>query len=143
MADHDSSAVASKVLRAIDALEQVVENSPALPLSSKKIVDEEEFFTQIQLLKSALPKNLKESHPVEVKALVQVPVPQFDYKTISEAIPSFSTLESAADLLQDALKSQLVQRELREGWELWQVTTLTGPPQGFVFIFRRAAPVAT
>jgi hypothetical protein len=141
MLDNSSSDAVSKVQRAIDELEQLVENSPAVPLSTKKFVDQEQFFSHIQRLRSVLPKSTQESKPVEVKP--PVPVPHFDYKTVSEAMPSFSTLENAADILQNALKSQLVQRELREGWELWQIVPLTGSPQGFVFIFRRPAPRAT
>ena len=48
------------ILRIIDEIEQLVENSSG-GFMGKRLVNEEEFFTKIQQLRSALPKSMKEA----------------------------------------------------------------------------------
>ncbi len=55
------------VLRIIDELEQLVENSKG-GFMGKRVINEEEFFTKIQQLRSALPKSMKEAEDLMRKA---------------------------------------------------------------------------
>jgi len=54
------------VLRIIDEIEQLVENGKNI--LGKRLVPEEEFFTKIQQLRSALPKSMKEAEDLMRKA---------------------------------------------------------------------------
>lgn len=55
------------VLRIIDEIEQLVENGKGGWLG-KRLINEEEFFTKIQQLRSALPKSMKEAEDLMRKA---------------------------------------------------------------------------
>lgn len=46
----------TNVRQIIEQLEELMDKSPALPLSNKKLIDEDAFFTLVQRLKMALPK---------------------------------------------------------------------------------------
>ena len=65
----------------------------------------------------------------------------YKYRVLSRGLSSFLTnLETFADVLQQFLDDPEIASLEREGWELWQVQTLSDKQgnNGFLLVLRRA-----
>lgn len=63
---------------------------------------------------------------------------QYDYEVQSLGTSGWSLLEGAASQLQSALDDPAIGKMVQQGWELWQVSTLSADnARGFILIFRR------
>lgn len=84
------------VLRIIDEIEQLVENGKGW--MGKRVVNEEEFFTQIQRLRSTLPQALKDAEDIVKAGMPSAVVSLKPGRPVQEIIQETSSLSSQEQL---------------------------------------------
>ncbi len=105
----------TNVLRLVDELEQLVEKGSGL--MGKKLVNEKEFFTQIQRLRMALPQSLKDAEDAARTAPREIgqseTVPRESSKSVRDFIEDSRFLSNKEQLqILAALSARLLEKQL-------------------------------